>query len=118
MSGVLVAGNDDTVTEFLAAMLRRAGIDARPARADTAAVRTNDEEPALVLVDTELTAVRSIRSLADPKKAAVPIVVLGQEQADADAADDAVAAGATHYVARPIADTVLVSGIQTILDAG
>ena len=117
-AGVLVVGLDDTVTEFLAAVLRRSGIDARPARAEVAAVRANDDEPALVLVDTELTVVRSIRSLADPKRAGVPVVVLGAEHAGPDATDEAIAAGATHYVSRPITDAVLINGIRTILDAG
>ena len=116
--GVLVVGHDDTVTEFLTAVLRRGGIDARSARAEVAAVRANDDQPSLVLVDTDLAAVRSIRSLADQKKAAVPIVVLGEERATPTASDDALGAGATHYVERPIVDTVLVSGIRTILDAG
>ena len=119
MSGpVLVVGVDGTVTEFVAAVLRRGGLDARPVRSDLAAPRANDDEPALVLVDSDLSAVRSIRSLADPHRAGVPIVVLGADGADANAGDEATAAGATHYVARPIADAVLINGIRTILDAG
>ncbi len=115
---VLVVGPDRTVAEFLAGVLRRHGHDARSARTDAAAVRVNEDDPPLVLVDTDLEAVRSIRALADQQRAAVPIVVLGAEGAPAEAADDAVEAGATHHVARPIADTVLVSGVRTILDAG
>jgi DNA-binding response OmpR family regulator len=117
-AGVLVVGHDNTVTEFLTAVMRRGGIDARPARADVAAARANDDEPALVVVDTDLAVVRSIRSLADQKKAAVPIVVLGAERPADDAAEEATAAGASHYVGRPITDALLIQGIQTILDAG
>lgn len=115
---VLVVGHDATVTEFLAAVLRRNGLDARSARADAAAVRVNEDGPALVLVDTELDAVRSIRALADQQRAAVPIVVLGADGAPTAAADDAITAGASHHVSRPIVDAVLVNGIRTILDAG
>ncbi|MEM9467369.1 MAG: hypothetical protein AAGA90_18485 [Actinomycetota bacterium] len=117
-AGVLVVGHDDTVTEFLTAVLRRGGVDARPARAEAAAARANDDEPSLVLVDTDLTIVRSIRSLADQKKAAVPIVVLGEERPVESASEDAIDAGANHYVGRPIVDTVLINGIRSILDAG
>ena len=81
---VLVVGADDAVVAFLVALLQRDGIDARPAAASDAAVRVNEDEPALVLVDHDLEAVRSIRALADPKRASVPIVVLRAEGASSE----------------------------------
>ena len=115
---VLVVGADDAVVAFLVALLQRDGIDARPAAASDAAVRVNEDEPALVLVDHDLEAVRSIRALADPKRASVPIVVLRAEGASSEETGAATATGADHVVARPVTDTVLVDGIRTILDAG
>lgn len=112
---VLVAGSDADAVAFLTAVVNRSGMRAvatTPAHAATAA---NAEPPGVVLVDRDLEPVRSIRALADPKKAAIPIVVLGADGASEADATDARAAGATHFVERPIAETTLLNGLRAIL---
>ena len=69
----------------------------------------------MVLVDRDLAPVRSIRALADARKAATPIVLLGTEGADDDEAADAETAGVTHYVARPVPEAVLVDDLRFAL---
>ncbi|MEM9518117.1 MAG: response regulator [Actinomycetota bacterium] len=119
MSGtVLVLGRDETAAAFLTALLERGGIAARAGHPDAAATRTVDDAPSLVLVDTDLTAVQAIRALDDAGRATVPIVVLGAETPGPAAAEMATQAGATHYVPRPIVDSVLINGVRMILDAG
>ncbi|MEO0495559.1 MAG: hypothetical protein AAF081_19300 [Actinomycetota bacterium] len=115
---VLVVGADEAARDFIAGVLVRAGIGARAVPSGRAAAETNEHEPALVLVDTDLEVVRSIRSLADAKIAAVDIVVLGSDPARAGDAEASRDAGATHHVARPLAEATLVQGVRSILSDG
>lgn len=115
---MLVIGRDEAAIGFIAGVLERAGIGARPVPSIRAAAEVNAANPALVVVDTDLEAVRSIRSLADPKIAAVDIVVLGPDPAGTDDAAASTGAGATHHVPRPIAEAALVQGVRSILDNG
>lgn len=115
---MLVVGRDDAAISFIAGVLTRAGLDARAVPSMKAAAETNAHAPRLVVVDADLDVVRSIRSLADPKIAAVDIVVLGTDPAGPDDAAEATAAGATHHVPRPIAEQLLVQGVRSILGDG
>ncbi len=115
---VLVVGPDDAVVGFLVARLRRGEIDAHPAASTDAAIRVNRDDPALVVVDHDLEPVRSIRALADPKKASVPIAVFLADGASPEEAETATETGADHVVSRPVTDTVLLERLRAILDAG
>ncbi|MEM8706683.1 MAG: hypothetical protein AAGE98_09520 [Actinomycetota bacterium] len=115
---VLVIGPDEAAIGFIAGVLERAGLRARAVPSIRAAAEVNAVHPALVLIDTDLEAVRSIRSLADPKLASVDIVVLGPDPAGTDDAQASTDAGATHHVPRPIAEAALIQGVRSILDNG
>ena len=115
---VLVVGRDDAAIGFVTALLVRHGVDAHPVASVRAATETNAQAPQLVLVDRDLDAVRSIRALADVKRAGVDLVVLGSDPAVADEEAAATEAGATHYVPRPVTEDTLVRGVQSILGDG
>ena len=112
---VLVVGADADAVAFVTAMINRAGIVAISSTSGHAAATANANPPGVVLVDRDLAPVRSIRALADPRKAATPIVVLGSEGAEEGEADEAQDAGATHYVPRPITEAALLNGLRSIL---
>ena len=59
--------------------------------------------------------VRRIRNLADPDRAATPIVILAPYNAAEKESDTAVAAGATSYLTKPIAETDLVGAVRAVL---
>lgn len=111
---VLVVGPDETALAFIDAMLTRAGLTVTTAPSGRVATAANTSGARVVLVDRDLEAVRSVRALADPKRAAIPVVVLG---ADGEATHAAAAreAGATHFVARPVTEPTLVSGLRSIV---
>lgn len=112
---VLVVGADADAVAFLTALINRAGVVAVSSTSGHAAATANASPPGVVLVDRDLGPVRSIRALADSRKAATPIVVLGSEGADPGEADEAQEAGATHYVPRPITEAALLNGLGSIL---
>lgn len=115
---VLVCSADETAAAFLTKMLNERGVSAVASPSSSAASAVIQHDPALVIVDNGLEPVRSIRALADPKQAAVSIVVLGAEHDDSQASSsEAIAAGANHFVGRPVVDTTLVTGVQTILSS-
>jgi response regulator NasT len=111
---VLVVSGDDDASRFLVALLEREGFVASSAAIDEAAATITAASPApdLIVVDTEIEPVRSIRLLADPDRARTPVVVLGAIDTDDDMADDAAAAGATAWIARPVDDTDLLAGLR------
>jgi response regulator NasT len=111
---VLVVSSDDAAAGFLVALLERDGFVASSAAIDgaAAALTAASPTPDLVVVDTEIEPVRSIRLLADPDKARTPVVVLGAVDLDDDLTDEAEAAGATAWIARPIDDTDLLAGLR------
>lgn len=115
---VLVVGRDDAAIGFVAALLERHGIDANPVASVRAATEANAQAPQLVVVDRDLDAVRSIRALADVKRAGVDLVVLGNDPAVAGEEASAIEAGATHYVTRPVTEDTLVRGVRSILGDG
>lgn len=115
---VLVVGADAAAIGFLTALIERGGMAVSSVASGHAAATANADSPSVVLVDRDLAPVRSIRALADPRKAATPIVFLGREDAAPDEADQAQEAGATHYVGRPITEAALLNGLRSILGAG
>lgn len=112
---VLVVGRDDDAITFLAALLRQHEIDARPVPSSRAAAEANVQAPRLVIVDRDPAAVRSIRALADAKRAGVDLIVLGRDSTADGEETAALEAGATHFVARPISSDTLVRGVRSIL---
>ncbi len=111
---VLVVSSDDAAAGFLVALLEREGFVASSAAIDEAAATMTAASPApdLIVVDTEIDPVRSIRLLADPDQARTPVVVLGATDTDDDMTDEADEAGATAWIARPIDDTDLLAGLR------
>ena len=115
---VLVCSSDETAAAFLTKLLNERGVNAVGSPASSAASAVIQHDPALVIVDSGLEPVRSIRALADPKQAAVSIVVLGPEHDDSSGtSSEAIAAGANHFVGRPVIDATLVTGVRTILSS-
>ena len=112
---VLVVGSDADAVAFLTAMVNRGGLHAVPAATAGAAAAANDHAPGVVLVDRDLAPVRSIRALADPRKASTPILFLGNENAPDDEETDAETAGVTHYVTRPVPEAVLLDDLRFAL---
>lgn len=115
---VLVAGPDTDAVSFVTAMLNRSGLRATEATSTGAAAAANDHSPGVVLVDRDLGPVRSIRALADPRKAAMPIVFLGTDDASDAEAADAETAGVTHYVTRPVPEAELLRTLRSVLGLG
>jgi len=115
---VLVSGSDEAGLDFLVTFLTSGGVAAVSSPASSAASAVIQHDPAVVVIDAVLDPVRSIRALADPKQAAVPIVVLGSDGAsDQSHSANAIAAGANHFVGRPVPSETLLTGIQTILSS-
>lgn len=116
---VLVVGADADATGFIADTLSRAGLPARSSDVARAAseVVSASRGYAVVAIDHDLEAVRSIRALADPQRAAVPIVVIGAEGAPSSAAGEARDAGATAWIDRPVSEADLVTGMRHMVDA-
>ena len=112
---VLVAGSEADAIAFVTAMVRRDGLNAVSATSGGAAAAANDHAPGVVLVDRDLAPVRSIRALADAKKAATPIVFLGTDGAPDSEETDAETAGATYYVARPVPEATLLTRLRSVL---
>ena len=111
---VLVVSSDDAAAGSLVALLEREGLIASSAAIAEAAATITAASPApdLIVVDTEIEPVRSIRLLADPDQARTPVVILGAIDTDDDMTDDAAAAGATAWIARPVDDTDLLAGLR------
>ena len=116
---VLVVGADPDATSFISDTLTRAGIPARASDVAHAASEVINAHPgyAVVAIDHELEAVRSIRALADPRRAAVPIVVIGADGAPSASAGEAREAGATAWIDRPVTEADLVSGMRHMVEA-
>lgn len=116
---VLVVGADADATGFIADTLSRANLPARSSDVARAASEVIKADPgyAVVAIDHDLEAVRSIRALADPQRAAIPIVVIGAEGAPTSAAGDARDAGATAWIDRPVSEADLVTGMRRMVDA-
>jgi len=116
---VLVVGADADAAGFIADTLSRAGVPAQPTDVGRAASEVVNAHPgyAVVAIDHDLEAVRSIRALADPQRAAIPIVVIGADGAPAAAAGDAREAGATAWIDRPVSEADLVTGMRHMVDA-
>ena len=112
---VLVVGSDEVTLRFLTILLTRAGLIVEAAASDRAAAMVTSTTAPVVLVDRDLEAVRSIRALADHRRAATPIVVLGPDHASDGDASAARAAGATHFVKRPVTEPTLVAGLRSIV---
>ncbi len=118
-ASVLVVAADPDAAGFIADTLTRAGVAARASDLARAASEIVNTYPgfAVVAIDTDLGAVRSIRALADPSRAAIPIVVIGPEGAPASAAGEAREAGATAWIDRPISEVDLVTGMRHMVEA-
>ncbi len=115
---VLIVGPDPDASGFIAATLNRAGIASRAVSTGRAASEVATAEPpfAVVLLDADSEALRSIRALADQRRASVPTVMLGQLNAPAAAATEAREQGATYWVDRPVDEATLVRGVQRMLE--
>ncbi len=115
---VLIVGPDADAASFLAAVLNRAGIATRAVATNQAASEVVSAHPpfSVVLLDADTEALRSIRALADPRRAAIPTVMLGQPGAPAAAATEARGQGATFWVERPVDEATLIRGVQRMVD--
>lgn len=113
----LVVSADPAAAEFLAALLTRDGFTTTTADVATAAREVIGASPGVtvVLVDESVEAVRSIRSLADKHRAAVPVVMLGSAEAGASARAAATDAGVSRWIARPVDDRALVTTVREIV---
>jgi DNA-binding NtrC family response regulator len=115
---VLVVGPDPDSTKFITAVLNRAGVASTSALSAEAAARVTSAQPlfSMVVLDADLVALRSIRALADPRRAAVPTVVLGAPGSPATAADEAHDQGATVWIDRPVDEDELIDSIRRVMD--
>ncbi len=116
---VLVVGPDPDAAGFIAAVLSRAGITSRPALTSDAATEVMSAHPpySVVVLDADLVALRSIRALADPRRASVPTLVLGAPDASAGAATKASEQGATAWLDRPVDESEMIDGVREMVDA-
>ena len=114
---VLVVGPDPDATGFIAAVLNRAGIASDAALTADAAAEVMSAEPpySMVVLDTDLVALRSIRALADPHRAEVPTMVLGPLNAPAEAVTEAAQQGSTAWLDRPVDEDELIEGVRRML---
>lgn len=115
---VLVVGPDPDSTKFIAAVLNRAGVASTSALSAEAAARVTSAQPpiSMVVLDADLVALRSIRALADSRRAAVPTVVLGPPGSPATAADEAHEQGATVWIDRPVDEDELIDRIHNVME--
>ncbi len=114
---VLVAGPDPDAAGFIAAVLSRAGITSRSVLTTEAATEVMSAHPpyAVVVLDADLVALRSIRALADPRRASVPTLVLGAADASAGAATEANEQGATAWLDRPVEESEMIDGVSEMV---
>ncbi len=101
---------------FLGRVLEDSGLEIVTCSSDDVAIELASSFPAFdaVLGDSiGEPVVRRVRNLADPDRAATPIVILAPYHAnDADAV---MTAGATSYLTRPIAEHDLVGAVRAVL---
>ena len=106
------------VGRFLSRVLEDSGLEILMCSFDDVAIEMASAFPAFdaVLGDSiSDLVVRRVRNLADPDRAATPIVILAPYQATDTEADAVMAAGATSYLTRPIAEHELVGAVQAVL---
>jgi len=115
---VLVVGPDPDSTKFIAAFLNRAGVASTSTLSAEAAARVASAQPSfsMVVLDADLVALRSIRALADPRRAAVVTVLLGPPGSPPTAADEAHEQGATVFIDRPVDEDELIESIRGAMD--
>ncbi len=114
---VLVVGPDPDAVEFIANTLTRAGIRSNPALSVAGASEILSADPpySLVVLDADLGALRSIRALADSRRAAIATVVLGPLGATTAAATAAREGGATYWLDRPISEESLIESMRSMM---
>ena len=118
---VLVVSDADGAADFVAALLSRDGFVAEGTGFDRAASVALAAQPPfeLVIVDAGIEPVRSIRSLADPDRARVPVLVLGPTSATPGgpvaSEQSASEAGATAWLDRPVDDADLLAAVRRLL---
>ena len=116
---ILVAEDDPVQRSLYSDVLRSAGYRVLEAGDGKEAVaRAQAERPALVLMDVTMpgtsgwNAVRALKD--DPETMAIPIIVVTGLVGSWDR-DASLAAGADHYLAKPVAPALLLAEVRTIL---
>jgi two-component system phosphate regulon response regulator PhoB len=121
MSRILLAEDDPDIRHLVTFKLERAGFTVTEAEAEDgyAALRAaHVSTPDLVLLDVRMPRISGIevcRELrADPRTAAVPIIMLTARSRPLDL-EQAYAAGATDYVVKPFSPRDLLHRVQSVL---
>jgi DNA-binding response OmpR family regulator len=115
---VLVVSDELNAGRFLARVLEDAGFEIVTCPIDDIAIELASSFPAFdaVLGDRiDRTVVRRVRNLADPDRAATPVVILAPQDAEYDAPDDSDDAGPSIHLSRPIAERDLVRAVSEVM---
>lgn len=103
---------------FLARVLEDAGFEIVACPVDDIAIELASSFPAFdaVLGDRiDSTVVRRVRNLADPDRAATPIVILAPQDGDDDAQAIAGDAGPSIHLSTPVAEQKLVEAVSGVM---
>ena len=116
---VLIADDDAVSMYLLRHCLTSAGFDVRCADDGREALRLMREEPpALVILDVMMPVMDGLELLrhakADPKLAAVPVVVVTSREQDSDILE-ALKLGAADYLVKPFMPTELLARVARII---
>ena len=117
-SRVLVVSDMKDAGRFLGRVLEDSGLEIVTCSSDDVAIELASSFPAFdaVLGDSiGEPVVRRVRNLADPDRAATPIVILAPYHADDTESDAVMTGGATSYLTRPIVEHDLVGAIRAVL---
>jgi DNA-binding response OmpR family regulator len=115
---VLVVSDEQEAGRFLGRVLEDSGFDVVTCPVDEMAIELASSFPPFdaVLGDgIGGKVVRRVRNLADQGRATTPIVILGAYEATESDETEALAAGATLYLSRPIVEQELVSAIRDVV---
>jgi DNA-binding response OmpR family regulator len=115
---VLVVSDELNAGRFLARVLEDAGFEIVTCPVDDIAIELASSFPAFdaVLGDRiDSTVVRRVRNLADPDRAATPVVILARQDVDADALGDVGDAGPSIHLSMPISEHELVRAVSEVM---
>jgi DNA-binding response OmpR family regulator len=115
---VLVVSDEQETGRFLGRVLEDWGFETAICPVDEMAIEMASSVPPFdaVLGDSiGGPVVRRVRNLADPDRAATPIVILAAYDATDSNGTEALAAGASYHLSRPIVEHELVSAIRDVV---
>lgn len=117
---ILIADDEDFIRVHIAKKLSTKGLDVLQAGTGEEVLKLADQRPEVILMDVKMPVIDGFeaarRLKANPETAGIPLVLLSA-RAQREDLEEGYAAGADHYLTKPVTIQQILETIETCLKA-